>query len=339
MGRTRIALFDSFERTDLAKGSRLEPDYEWWNRSARQDVHDVRVELERWLSRYPARHRRDLARRFRSRHNHLHQGALFELFVHEQLVKAGLSVRCHPRVSARNGRRPDFVAQTRRGVRFFVEATCAGPSEDALIAERRKNEVIEAFDSLTDERWSVSVRVSGRAGLGPPARPRDLKRRLRLWLDSLVPGSLVLEPFIWEAHGLRFSISASPQLRRSDGTSYRRLLRSESPGHASFVPPGHAGIEAAFGSKAGRYGKPRVPYIVAINVLDNFADSSRVMEALKACWGTRRRPRNTRVSGVLLATIWNPIAATNRALSAVRNPGAALPLPRLPFKKLGIWQW
>lgn len=119
----------------------------------------------------------------------------------------------------------------------------------------------------------------------------------------------------------------------------------------------HKGVRAALCNKATRYGELDLPYLVAINVTDEHIDRIDIMNALfgeefleirvnpdssihqtpgrkrDGAWFGPAGPRNTRVSGVVIAndlTEWtihhNPIL--------IHNPYATRPLPvedwRLP---------
>ncbi len=291
----------------MERGSRLEPQYPWWNRSAMPEVASARDILEGWFGNYPRIHRAALARRFRSVNDQLHRGALFELFIHEHLIRAGFRVRCHP--GQRSGSKsPDFLASNSLGGSVFVEAACSGQSASEVAADRLKDEAIELIDSLKSNDFWVSVFATGKAEGSLPLRGARLRERVTKWLDGLKergnvssglgqPRSDVLK---WSGRGLTLELRATP--KTGNARNVDRLLGSES-GMAWFVPPGHAMLEGTLRKKAGRYGVLKRPYVVSVNVLDAGVREGNIAEALEAVWGTIGNAKYTRVSGVLLATI------------------------------------
>jgi hypothetical protein len=318
-------LFDDFTRSDMEHANRLEPAYDWWNRSARPEIEGVRRELEEWFSRYPESQAARLAQRFRSTDDDLHGAALFELFVHEQLVRAGLRVECHPALPGMS-RSPDFRAVDQNDCATYVEAVCAGPSVAERRAERLKNEAIEVIDTFRSEQFWVSVRVTGNPTGSLPTGKLRLREHIRDWLASLAAMRDVSTafPFTWKAAGLVVELRAHAKAQQPGIAD--RLLAVEA-GEAFFIPPGNAFIEGALRKKAGRYGSLRLPYFVAINVLDRVVPLENVHEALERVWGTPHSPKYRRVTGVLLARVWNPLAATKTDLKAVLNPSSIYGAP------------
>ena len=119
-----MELFDKTVRNDRRYIQAEEPEYTFFNREAGVEFDSIRDLCEQWFSRYPAEHKNDLLHDFRAKHNHQHQGAFFELFVHELLLRLGCSVTVHPELE-HTTRRVDFLAETPDGQRFYVEAVLA----------------------------------------------------------------------------------------------------------------------------------------------------------------------------------------------------------------------
>lgn len=241
-------LFDVFVRTDLERASRVEPKYGWWNRSAWPEVESSRQELETWLGRYPAGDRAELVGRFRSNDDDLHGAALFELFIHEHLVRAGLSVECHPRVPG-TGKVPDFLARGARWEGLYVEAASTGASAASRRGERLKDEAIEVVDSLRSTEFWASVMVTGAATGSLPLGRTRFREKLLAWLRNLDHKALLHEQrtnpygrrpvFLWKAAGLRLELKAWAKDPDAAGGPVERLLASE-VAPARFMPPGHA---------------------------------------------------------------------------------------------------
>jgi len=132
---------------------------------------------------------------------------------------------------------------------------------------------------------------------------------------------------------VRLEFTATPKRTEARGRG-QRLVGMQADGMASIMRP-DAMIEGAFKKKATRYGQPGVPYLIAINVLEFPVDSDDIEAALESSWGTSTAPKNARVSGLLLATVWNGASAVKRELQLVVNPNASHPIrPSLaPFQE------
>ena len=332
-----IRLFDDVVRTDMARANRLEAKYGWWNRSARPEIARVRDALEKWFAAYPSAESETLSKRFRSKTSETHDSALFELYVHEQLRKAGYRVSCHP--SVENSRcTPDFLAQREGGLDLYVEAVLAGPSAEAKAKARLKDAVTEAVDSFQSTHFAVSMKLKGTPTSYP--RVRHLKNEIQKWLGAVEREILAAtnapalpSQFVWNAVGLRLQLTPILMPARE---GKRRLLAFQS-GEMFCEPSDHPWITRAVTKKPKRYGVLNLPYLIAINVLDLPLSRGAVLHALQKGWGTKSKPKNRRVSGVLLATIWNPLSAVARDLVYVANPNAFRPLDpgRLGFSPLG----
>src|SRR5262249_53752415 len=131
--------------------------FAYLNESARTEAEKVRATIDEFYSRYPISHRVALRSRLRSIDDVAHYGALFELVVHELLVRSGCRVvAVEPRVPG-TSTTPDFLAETSDGKRFYVEATIAtGESQMTRGAQKRLDEVYKAIDSVSSPNFFLS---------------------------------------------------------------------------------------------------------------------------------------------------------------------------------------
>src|SRR5947209_3881762 len=107
--RNPRGLFDLLTRTDAGPAGYAESFFPYMNRSARDDITRIRAVLESWFQRYPKDGREALRSAFRSDDDWQHQGAFFELLLHEVLVRLDCRVTVHPPIPGTT-RRPDFLA-------------------------------------------------------------------------------------------------------------------------------------------------------------------------------------------------------------------------------------
>ena len=151
------------------------------NRSAREKFRLVRRELDRWFSRYPETGQPELQIRFRSKIDLHHQAALFELLLHELLLRLDCELTLHPPLS-HTKRTPDFLVKDSDGRQFYIEATVAtGELEAEAAAQSRVNAVYDALDRLVQSpNFFLWLRGKRHTKIIPPVRriASDLNREL-----------------------------------------------------------------------------------------------------------------------------------------------------------------
>ena len=112
------SLFDQIDRDSAKEPGESASRFERVNRSNRPSMHRVRNLWEDWYARFPDRSS-GLRSRFRG-DDHNHDGAVFELFLHQLFTRLGLSVDVEPQLE--DGRSPDFLVSGADSA-AYVEAT------------------------------------------------------------------------------------------------------------------------------------------------------------------------------------------------------------------------
>lgn len=326
-----LTLFDDFERTDMEYASRTEEGFPFWNRSALPEFARLRGELEAWFSRYDPVDAPRLRREFRSKREPQHVGALFELFIHEHLVRAGFEVRCQIELPG-TPNKPDFLVLHRGVPVFFVEAKAKLPSAEEAAVERRCQEVLEAIRHMRSPDFLVSVVIHGR--LARSVDKSSLKRELTTWLHGLDHAAEVARfaanphalqaAHTWDADGVTLEFHAMPRTD-SRGRDFGAFLAAEIDGE-SRLERTDLQIQQAVEEKASRYADLGLPYLVAVDLLDFTTDDDDVSLGLEAAWGSPAAPRRTGVSGVLLAFVPNMAAAVEMSPRLILNSAAERPL-------------
>ena len=138
----------------------------------------ARDELARWYSRFPDQDG-DLRSRFRGPDNN-HDGAFFELFLHELLPRLGLSVKVHPRLV--DGGRPDFLVAGPAG-KAYVEATYLNQRSTVPPLEANVLNAIDDLDCHVPTDVGLSVWVTGSLKREPRLRP--ITDDVCSWLNQL----------------------------------------------------------------------------------------------------------------------------------------------------------
>jgi len=241
--------------------------------------------LEGWFKHYPAAHRLDLVRRFRSKKQKQHNGAFWELYLHELFHKMGYDVQIHPTLEGIHTH-PDFLL-TRDGAAFaVVEARLAGLQTDQMTsALRLQNELHDALDTVHSPNFFLTVEKIKTA----PTRPtfKDLIERIEKWLGTLNP-DLPTEVFLngrdastrfkWEHEGWYVSLKVIPKSH-----SYRGCQGGRSVGiiHSDFQWVDTKGqLRQALAEKANKYGKLNLPFLIAINYLGICCNREDWLDAL-----------------------------------------------------------
>lgn len=351
-----MTLFDDVHQRDVRPKRNSESTFEYLNQSGRPPYAVMRGLLEQWYSRIPDTAKTDLRARFRSSTDSQHQGAFFELYIHELLTCCGLRLEVHPEVPG-TAKHPDYVAMRQGERQFYVEATLALPSREEEAADKRAARVYDALnDKVESPNFFLAIRIRGAPSTPPPGR--KLAKALTGWLRTMDPDVLGevlrtegfdgLPSFDWSHDDWELSflpVAKSPALRGAPGVRPIGITMPEVQ-----ILETHKAIHAAVCNKATRYGSLDLPYLVAVNVVADHVDTIDVMNALfgeeyvqiwlkadgwiaqapgrkrDGAWFGPTGPRNTRVSGVIVLkdlTQWT----VHQAPVLIHNPYATKPFP------------
>lgn len=351
-----MELFNDIARTELRTPLASDTKHGYLNISARPAAQAVRELLTDLVDRYPAAHRNDLVRRLRSI-DRQHESAVFELLVHEMLIRSGCEIVAVEPVLENRGTTPDFLVRAADGSRFFVECVVANGVSDAEAGRERL--LISALDrvrSTPSPAHVLAVHVRG-----APSAALDLKalsRGLARWVAGLPEGEAAMSaaPFMFERNGLklRIVVMAPRMLPAPAGAisvgAISFGLRASTPGDD---------LRTSLMKKAKKYRDLGLPYVIAVNDAGR-SGAAQLMDALlgsplavfredddggsdlptarasDGLWTDQVRPRKRGVSAVLWlhgAYSWKP---WGRDIVLVRNPWAthALPQGTLPFPAL-----
>jgi hypothetical protein len=246
-----------------------------------------------------------------------------------------------------------ILVTTERDDSFYVEATLARTQSDFdLAAERRKNEVLRAIDDVPSPDFLLEIDVQGSPRTTVPRR--QLRHQLRRWIETLdvtqvrtqLEQNTPRDTFTYEHDGWSITFKPIPRRKRGDGKASRSIgVRGFGVRAVSIVDA----VKQAAKSKASRYGELDLPLVVAINVLEEFADPTQERDALfgqleywiprdggpirparrpDGVWFGPKGPQCTRLSGAWLFRrfdCWHFVARGSNLLYV--NPAAVRPLP------------
>jgi hypothetical protein len=348
------SLFDNITRKYLGPSKYSEPEFTYLNNSARPEVETIRALLETWFSRYSKIKATDLRARFRSKDDLNHRSAFFELFIHELILKLGFAPQIHPELPSKKSKHPDFLIESPKET-FYIEAVTTS-NESAN--ERAKRAIMDAiYDSinrLDSPNFFIGMEIKRSPKKPHPAKP--IKSFLVKKLKNLNPDEMevllkngidVLPHWLYTYEDLEIEFFPIPKSDKNRGKTGVRPIGFQFSGMHAI--DSRTSIRDALCAKAGRYGNLKVPYIVAINVLDSSTDFTDIMEALfgqekyvidlsipkqsepkmvrelDGVWTSKSGPRYTRLSAVLLTVNVSPWNIPRGNIRLYHNPWAIHP--------------
>lgn len=265
-------LFDDTKRAPLPIAEYI-PSFRTLNYFDWPGAECTRSHLDSWFQRFPSSSRPSLRSRFRSDNDRDHEGALFELFLHELFTQLDCAVEVNPEVA--DGRTPDFLV-TQRDRRFYLEATVVGEHMGPFTLSPNERDVMEKLNGLDSEHFDIRVhmegmlsRTLGRRDVVQPFErlltthePESVRRLIATRGRSAAPaaritsGNWFLEGRLAPKNTERHEIPATTPIVR--GSWRARYTDSVRP------------VRAALQKKAKRYPSLDAPLVVAVNTRDAF---------------------------------------------------------------------
>ena len=280
-----MKLFEYKNRSHKNPATHNENTYDYYDRSAREDVSKVRDVLNLWFDNYPDEEKPELKSRFKKTFS----SAFFELFIFNLFKNQGFDIIVHPRVPNSN-RRPDFLL-VKNGVEFYLEAKVAkGESEEQESFKHRINQIYDYINTIESPNFFFRIDE-----LDLKTKLQPSTKRLRNTIESelsnfdadevtrqIATFGFDTSPRISvEDKNLKLVISLiprAPEHRNKGGRPIGVYL------HEAYMGGEEKSIKTSFEKKAKRYGKLDKPYIVCINSIgEKFFGDVDVMDAV---WGT-----------------------------------------------------
>lgn len=269
-------VFDDISRNCNAPAKAGEGQFSYLNRSNRIEAERVRLLVEDFISRYPSQGRPSLVQRLRSRVDHAHFSAFYELFLHEILIRTGNEIlEIEPNIE-NSTRRPDFIVRAPDKTIFLMEAvTSMGQSSNEAAAERRLNEAVNAIDECHSIFHFLDLQILGTPKL--PVTISRLKYELGNWIQKLPKTEIEGEVnnFVYKEHGMTLIVGA---LFRKNPQYFPGRAIGLMDMHPYWVTDSSSLRDSIY--KKARYGDFGKPYIVAINSMSLHDGETSCIEAL-----------------------------------------------------------
>jgi hypothetical protein len=256
----RMKIFSMTTRTDPSPAALGDGHFQFLDRVSGPYWDQVRHLIEDWFSRLCSESQGDVRGRLRSKDDRQFNGAFFELYLHECLLRMGYSVTCHPELEG-TSRRPDFLAE-KNGSSIYVEARSASSSDVAVSKSARVNTVYESLNKLDSPNFFLWIDVAKHGD--DPLRARPLRGRLEKWLAELNPDEHSMKDrrrkdlpaFSHEDAGWRIEFRAIPKSPDARGIEGVRPLGIFGGGTAQWVQDDET-IRGVLLDKGSAYGSRR----------------------------------------------------------------------------------
>ena len=259
-------------------------DWIWGDNSA------VRDRCEQWFQQIPEGKKADLRGKFRSTDDSAHDGAFFELFLHELFTVLGCGVDFQPSI---RGKTPDFHLNAEEGS-IVVEATVAGHASNPLLAGPNGQKVLDDIGKLCSPHFSLLYDIED-TGNTTLTRTTPSKRYIIREVNKLLTDS---DPDdvrgIVESLGRRAAPSKRIEWRGQAITVWLspKALQPGERGCSGRISIGRmnakridpiSSIRGALAGKASDYKKLRGPLLLAVNAASPFFSLDG--DALNILWG------------------------------------------------------
>jgi len=331
-----MKLFEEKKRNDRTARKRSETWFTLLDRSSIPEVQRTRELLEEWFAIFPessdGRNKIDLSSTFRNtKDDRGVLSAFFELYCHALLHHQGFT--CEARHHTKDPNYEFRVFQNGTPVFCMECVTVSGMSNEEYNIRKTIDFIYDELDErLGSPNFFIAVSVEKEGSRMPAVS--NIIPALEKWLAGLDPdeAAKAAKPGKWltatpapyrkdvvDDGGWHLSFVAIPKKNKARGEPGSRPIGMEDQGF-KWVRTADT-LRKRLTEKAKKYGALDLPYIIAVNVTDMYADSRDVSSVLvgtegihdldssgeykltevrlRSFWHDAKKPRKTQVSAVL----------------------------------------
>lgn len=295
-------LFDEKIRVDLDPSHHNENTFDYYDRSARKDVSNVRELLNKWFLSYPVSEQSELKSRFKKTFS----SAFYELFIFNLFRHQGFEIEIHPEIPNIN-KSPDFLLK-KGSVEFYLEAKEArDKSEGEEALEKRINQVYDSLNKIKSPNFLLKIDELLLKSNKQPSTKKAIQK-IETEVANYDPDVLTEQltkfgfeksaQIEYESNDLKLVVSLIPKI-----PSARNLGGGRPIGMypiESFWGGSEDSIKDSFTKKSKRYGLLDKPYFICINAIGvkgegDFDAESALWGSLSFTWSTDPNNRNERM--------------------------------------------
>jgi hypothetical protein len=259
-------LFDIKNRKYIGPPSHNENSYDYYDRSSRKDVSNMRNILNKWFHDYPESEREELKKRIKKTFS----STFYELFIFELFKYQGFEITIHPTVP-NSKKKPDFLMK-KGDFEFYLEAKESNAkSKEQQAMKNRINQVYDSINTIKSPNFFLNIEELILKTSKQPS-VKGAINRIQKEISDYDPDEITDQI-------KKFGIEISPRINIEDNELKLAisLIPKDPPyRYNDFTPIGiypfesfwggaEESIKNAFTKKANRYGKLYKPYIICIN--------------------------------------------------------------------------
>ena len=295
-------LFDEKERVDLDPASHNENTFDYYDRSARKDVSNVRKLLNNWFLSFPESEKNELKSRFKKTFS----SAFYELFIYKLFKHQGFEIEIHPEIP-NSSKRPDFLLK-KEGVEFYLEAKEARDKTEAEEAlEKRLNQVYDSLNKIKSPNFLLKIDELILKSNRQPSTKKAIKK-IESEIANCDP-DIVTEQLTkfgldhktqinFENDDIKLAVSLIPKIPSARNKDNGRPIGMYP--FESFWGGSENSIKDSFTKKSKRYGILDKPYFICINAIGikgegDFDVENALWGSLAFTWSTDPNDRNERM--------------------------------------------
>ncbi len=355
-----MKLFDDSERTYEGLKEPRESIYQFLNRSALPEYEETRNLLESWFQDYPAPYELNLSKEFRSKPDKQHLGAFFELYCYTLLRAQKFDVKPQQVVDEMKGNPVDFLIKSADAPLFYLEATVAADSDKASISQKILWQLQDALSTINEPDFLLEINIEHESTHNLPIKA--MRSDIQGWLRKLNANEIIEQrtagrsnlPYChYEHDGWKIVFYAIPHPLDSRGQGNKTVVYQLSD---AWKVEAESSLRDALETKAKKYGRFKLPFVIAVDVLatDSFGtDMGEILFGKEVIlfdrqsedvtltrspllsdrpseengfWRARKRARNQQVSAVLLVEELMPWSIAHKTPVLWHNPWAERPL-------------
>lgn len=307
-----MKLFDDKNRVDLDPSFHNENHYDYYDRSARTDVSNVRKLLNSWFSIYPDNEKNELKSRFKKTFS----SAFYELFIYQLFKCQGFEIEIHPEILD-SKKRPDFLLR-KGSIEFYLEAKEARDKSEAEEAlEKRINHIYDSLNKIKSPNFLLKIDELTLKSSKQPSTKKAIEKietevakydpdELSDQLTKLgLEGAVRIE---FENPDLKLVVALIPKIPSARNLEGRPIGMYP---FKSFWGGVEDSIKDSFTKKSKRYGNLDKPYFICINAIGikgagDFDVESALWGSVAYTWSTDPNNRDERwerkLDGIFLDT-------------------------------------
>ncbi|TXF77761.1 hypothetical protein [Chryseobacterium sp.] len=352
-----MKIFTNKQRTFLGPADENEKTYDYYDRSARKDIGNIRDLLENWFNNLPDDEKHETKERFKKSFD----AVFYELFLFNFFLKLGFEITIHP-IIKNTDKRPDFLIK-KNDLEIYVEAKISEDKSDAQKSfENLTSRFYEKISKIKSDHFIFGIDELNIKTTKQPSTKELTSKILeklallnhRIELSKMETKNFDnLEKLTYNNNEINISMTFFPVKVSAIGKSRRSVGMTPIK---TFIGGSEQAIRDSITKKAKRYGQLDKPYLICLNALSiksaSFHDiESAIWGSLAVTFSTDPQNRNEKlirnvdgiffnngskkiqnVSGILVNRIF-PSNVPDSKYWIFENPFSENPLD---FKKIGL---